>query len=136
MNEKFQQILINNFEGLSNWLGNSTNWVQDQIPLYIEEYIRYTIIKDSVFLLLHSLVMFILLTVFGIFLYNYTKNYDHKKAQSSYEDITVGLGMVSAFMLLFYGVAQFHNVDELLKAYFAPRVFMTDEILSKLRDIK
>lgn len=99
-----------------NWLESGAGWVEDQIPLYIEELLNYRIIHHKVWLIVYTIptLIALFLIIFGIVRAILDEDWD--ELMWSVVGIIPGLSVIGLV----------YHLLEIYKISIAPRVYLLE----------
>jgi hypothetical protein len=112
MNEKLEQSMVKILE----FIEQSAVFVQEQTPLYIQEYLNFYIFEN--WLEISFSILFLCVTLLLFFLSFKIKDSEPK----------VAVIVISAIGFFFAGVATVLNTKDLYKGYNAPRLVIVEHL--------
>ena len=119
-----KEELLKNLADIFEYVKQGTEFVKEQAPLFIQEFITYKIWAYSFWIVISVVFSIICIVVFK-------KNYKILKDGSSYNDETnFAMFIISFLLFIVFFIVFCCCMEELMKAYFAPRYFLVDSLLS------
>ena len=119
-----KEELLKNLVDIFEYVKQGADFVKEQAPLFIQEFITYKIWIYSFWVTISFIFSIICIVIFK-------KNYKILKDGSSYNDeINFAMFPISILLFIVFFIVFCCCVEELIKVYFAPRYFLVDKILS------
>lgn len=120
-----KEELLRNLAGVFDYIKQGTEFVKEQAPLFIQEFITYKIWVYSFWIVISVVISIICIVVFK-------KNLKSFKNEKNCFDNEAYLFMmfVSGLLFVTFVIVFCCCTEELMKAYFAPRYFLVDSLLS------
>jgi cbb3-type cytochrome oxidase subunit 1 len=117
-----KEELLKNLAGIIDYVKQGADFVKEQAPLFIQEYITF-----KIWLYAFDVVMSVIAFVVGVIVF--------RKGYKNYIEDDLGIdGTLTMLVGSFLAVVAFITfvccVEELMKVYFAPRYFLVDSLLS------
>lgn len=119
-----KEELLKNLAGIIDYVKQGADFVSEQAPLFIQEFITYKIWFYSFWI-----IMSVVISIICAFIFR--KGYKLSQDNNSYNDELYCVMMfISGFMILTMFIVLCCCSEALIKVYFAPRYFLVDQLLS------
>lgn len=119
-----KEELLKNLADIFEYVKQGTEFVKEQAPLFIQEFITYKIWTYSFWIVISVVFSIICIVVLK-------KNYKILKDGSSHNDETNFAMFIFSFLLfIVFFIVFCRCMEGLMEAYFAPRYFLVDSLLS------
>lgn len=119
-----KEELLKNLTGIIDYVKQGADFVKEQAPLFIQEFITYKIWSYSFWIIL-SIVIFIACA------FIFRKGYKlSQNSNSYYDELYFAMMFISGLIMLIMFIVLCCCSEELLKVCFAPRYFLIDHLLS------
>lgn len=124
---KMKEELLKNLSGILDYVKQGADFIKEQAPLFIQEFITYKMWTYSFWIIMSIVVSIICVFVFK-------KSHKRFEDSSSYEAeqyfmlMGVSLLIIGAMLIPFC-----YCTTELIKLYFAPRYFLMEHLLSLVK---
>lgn len=138
MNDKMNDLLVNNLESITSWIkevgSKGSEFVVEQAPLYVQEYIQYTFWYNVIHAGIHAIISIILFFATYKFVKYLKKLFIDNAPCKIPDEVIPVIGIFSAcgivaFLIFgcFNAKSSFNSGIEAVKCKVAPRVMIVDK---------
>lgn len=128
MNEELKQKLLTYLQYLENTVGKTNDFVAEQTPLLVQEYVRYSAVYHGTLVVIGIGILLIALVCAGVMIREF-KRYGEDSRPGVIAPCAIS-GIVSLFIgCILIG----HNIDCAIKSLVAPRVLILEYVRDMLK---
>lgn len=116
-------------EKLVEWIKSSSDFVNENLPDYVNQYLRSELIKTWLGIICMSIFIIIMLIICVISIYKY---YSYERGSDASCIVVIGCIMpISIIMMM--SITLFTNIFNLITIYTAPKVYVLNHLMNYLK---
>lgn len=117
-----ENILTNYLTQIIAWLESGAGFIQKEMPLYIEELIRY----KAIYLSINFFISLGVIIISSIVICSFTKKISHLERYDDRTDFFISGCIIASFVAIVAFIVFICFFDPFLKIHIAPRVYLID----------
>lgn len=134
MSAELQRALLEALKGLLVTVSSATGWAQGQLPLIVQEKLRYEILQVWFELGCLTLVLIIGIIWAALWQRSYTAVRLEKDSHYDNDDWRLPVGYIPlGIIILVWIIACCLDISALIQLYYAPRVFILEWVRTLIR---
>jgi len=127
-----EELITYALSGLINTVEKGANFVAEQTPILAQEIILFGIISNAIRVIMGIILLIVAgICIRKIFYYINKSKEENDTQYDNYFPHLLVYGVIGVFSLLIGAVNAFSNIMQLIKASFAPRLYLL-EVVQKL----
>ncbi len=127
MNEELKLKLLTYLQYLENTVGKTSDFVSEQTPLLVQEYVRYSAIYHGILVGIGLGLLLVTLICVGVMIREFRKN-----GEGSRPGVMAPCAISGIVSLFMGGILIGHNIDCAIKSLVAPRVLVLEYVRDML----